>query len=72
MDLRQELSDESAKKAADETAIVTKFYYYHDPARKAAAREALRRVLRYSELSLLEDRMADTNLEAIWNALVND
>lgn len=58
-------------RAAEETAVVTKFYFYHDEDRKKAARATLRRIGE-SKAYKSEDGMADVALEEIWNALLNN
>ncbi len=57
---------------AAQTAVVTKFYAYHPADRKAAAREALRRVAKSDAILHSEDGMADVALENIWNILVRN
>lgn len=57
---------------AAQTAKVTKFYAYHAPERKAAAREALRRFAKSDALLHKEDGMADVALENLWNILIGN
>lgn len=54
-----------------QTATVTKYYAYHAPERKAAARDALRRIGK-SDSYKTEDGMADVALENLWNILVGN
>lgn len=55
-----------------QTATVTKYYAYHAPDRKAAARDALRRVAKCDGSLHKEDGMADVALENLWNILVGN
>ncbi len=59
-------------KSAAQTAVVTKFWFYHPAERKAQARDALRQVIESSFRRDAEDGMIDVHLEALWNIMAGN